>query len=243
MKNSEFFDILSSNYDSMINFENSLQNKIERLKGFIEPNYYKALDLGCGTGVDSIALYKLGLKVDAIDQSSQMINQAIKNSEIFNSRINFTQSDITEFFVRTKYDLIISLGNTVANLSPEKFNKLLGKIKNKLNNNGKIVIQIVNYSALPITSEYLLNIFENDNISILRKYYFKENNVDFIIEINDKENKISKQIATRIYPHSIQGIRLLALQNNFKLNILGNLSKENYNKSLSKDLVAVFQNS
>ena len=53
----------------MINFENSLKNKTDSLKKLIQLNYKYALDLGCGSGTDSIALSELGLSVVAVDQS------------------------------------------------------------------------------------------------------------------------------------------------------------------------------
>ena len=58
----------------MINFENSLKNKTDSLKKLIQLNYKYALDLGCGSGADSIAFSELGLSVVAVDQSNSTPN-------------------------------------------------------------------------------------------------------------------------------------------------------------------------
>ncbi len=44
------------NYDEMISFEKAVENKKKLLKNFIKPEMKYAADLGCGSGVDSIAL-------------------------------------------------------------------------------------------------------------------------------------------------------------------------------------------
>ena len=89
--NSQFFDELSDDYDLMINFENALKKKISFIKNFLAINYKTALDLGCDTGADAIALSKLGIQVDAVDHSSGMLQKAIKNGKKFDTNINFIE--------------------------------------------------------------------------------------------------------------------------------------------------------
>ena len=143
--NSQFFDELSDDYDVMINFESALKNKISFIKNFLENNYNTALDLGCGTGADAIALSKLGLQVDAVDHSSGMLQQAIKNAKKFDTDINFIESGLLAFNPKDKhYDFIVSLGNTIANINLLELRILMSTIFRMLNKGGSALIQIVN---------------------------------------------------------------------------------------------------
>lgn len=237
MINSEFFNTLSSNYDEMINFKNSLQNKIESLNKIIEPDYKTALDLGCGTGVDSIALSHLGLTVDTVDHSAEMINLAKQNSRKYNAQINFQVSDLTEIKLSKKYDLIVSLGNTLANIRFDNVSKIISSAAQSLNSSGKILIQIINFSNIPRDKEFILNTFENDKVKIIRKYTFEKDEINFVIDITN-ENK-SKSISTKMFPHSLSEFQSLAKQNSININIYSNLQLEQF-KDNSKDLVICF---
>lgn len=236
MDNAKFFNILSSSYDLMINFENSLKNKTENLKKFFEPNYKTALDLGCGTGVDSIALSRLGLNVTAVDHSEEMIKLATINAKNKNAKIKFTAVDLLKFDFNISYDIIVSLGNTLSNIDTKKLNGIIKNASKNLNPNGKILIQIINYSVIPKGKDYVLNNFENENIIIVRKYSFKDDKMFFIIELTDKERQTSEEIITKIHPHSIEDFKKAADQNNLKIKIYSSLSK-NIFKQDSKDLV------
>ncbi|MGB5417781.1 class I SAM-dependent methyltransferase, partial [Algibacter sp.] len=165
--NSQFFNELSYDYDLMINFENALNNKISFIKNFLEINYKTALDLGCGTGADAIALSKLGIQVDAVDHSSGMLHQAMKNANKFDVDINFIESGLTAFNVKNKkYDFIVSLGNTIANINVLELRNIMSTIFEMLNNGGSALFQIVNYAKLPESGNHILNVFENDEVSI-----------------------------------------------------------------------------
>jgi glycine/sarcosine N-methyltransferase len=240
MDNSNFYDTLSSDYDDMINFENSLNNKMGSLRNFISPNYKTALDLGCGTGTDSIALSKLGLTVDAVDHSKGMLDQAIINSQKFDARINFTQSGLTEFTKENKnYDVIISLGNTIANINSTDLKSLLEKLYDYLNPKGRIVIQIINYAKLPKSGGYILNEYDDESKSIIRKYEMKSNEIDFIIETTDKITNQEKIIITKLYPHSENDFKQFAKENGYHIELFGNLTKEEYFEKKSQNLVMV----
>ncbi|MFZ1290861.1 MAG: class I SAM-dependent methyltransferase [Melioribacteraceae bacterium] len=242
MSNNIFYDQLSSNYDLMINFENSLKSKIENLKKFIEPNFKTALDLGCGTGVDSIALSQLGLKITAVDNSEEMLKIAKDNFEKHNCEIDFIKSDLTKINSNYKFDLIISLGNTLANLSLKELEILFFHLKQLLNENGKILIQIINFSSIPKSEDYILNKFENDEILIVRKYQFINNEINFVIDIFDKIKNRQKEIVTKLFPHNSEKISYLANQNNLQIELFGNLKMEKFNLDISKDLVIILSN-
>ncbi|PIQ08494.1 MAG: hypothetical protein COW71_11410, partial [Ignavibacteriales bacterium CG18_big_fil_WC_8_21_14_2_50_31_20] len=63
ISNKNFYNDVSEYYDNMINFKQSLENKTANLKGFLSPEIKNAADIGCGSGIDSIALASLGLEV------------------------------------------------------------------------------------------------------------------------------------------------------------------------------------
>lgn len=242
LNNSEFFNQLSDDYDAMIDFENSLKNKTSALSKFIKTNDKYALDLGCGTGADAIALSNLGLKVDAIDHSERMLELAVKNSNKFETKINFIHSSLTNFIIKNKkYDLIVSLGNTIANLNSVDLEILIKKLYDHLNKDGKIVIQMINYAKLPTTGNYILNTFENDSVSIIRKYNIYPDSIDFIIDKINKGNNKESQIITKLYPHSEDDFKQLANELGFSLELYGNLNKTPFVAKESPNLVAVFK--
>jgi ubiquinone/menaquinone biosynthesis C-methylase UbiE len=203
--NSHFFDELSYDYDLMINFESALKNKISFIKNFLEINYKTALDLGCGTGADAIALSKLEMQVDAVDHSNGMLQQAIKNAKKFGADINFIESGLTTFDSKNKkYDFIVSLGNSISNINVLELRKLMSTIFCMLKNGGSALFQIVNYAKIPKSGIHILNVFENDEVSIIRKYNINNNDLDFIIDKIDKKSQQKSQIKTKLHPHSEQ---------------------------------------
>lgn len=240
IKNSEFFNKLSDDYDQMINFENSLKNKSKTLLNFISSTDRHALDLGCGTGADAIVLSKLGLNVDAVDHSKGMLKQAILNGKKFNTDINFIHSGLNDLDLTAKnYNIIVSLGNTIANIERNDLGILMKKLWDYLSNGGKIVIQIINFSKLPSSGSHLLNTFENDAVSIIRKYNIKPKSIDFIIDKTDKLTNNASQITTKLYPHAAEDFEKLAKEIGFKLEIYGDLNKSPFNAKESSNLVAV----
>ena len=238
--NSQFFDELSDDYDVMINFESALKNKISFIKNFLENNYNTALDLGCGTGADAIALSKLGLQVDAVDHSSGMLQQAIKNAKKFDTDINFIESGLLAFNPKDKhYDFIVSLGNTIANINLLELRILMSTIFRMLNKGGSALIQIVNYDKLPKRGNHILNVFDNDEVSIIRKYSINNNDIDFIIDKIDKKSQLKNQIITKLYPHSENNFNKMAKEIGFNIDVYGNLKKHSFNPDESPNLVVV----
>jgi len=240
MDNSKFYDNLSPDYDQMIKFEQSLINKIEYLKNFIKEKDNRALDLGCGTGADSITLAKAGLEVDAVDHSPGMLKQAMRNADIFDIKINFLQSGLADFTNNgKKYDLIVSLGNTFANLNKDEMEITFRNFKGLINSHGRIVLQLINYAKLPTRGDFLLNTFDSESCSITRKYTIHKNNLEFIIDKINKLTNQKSQMVTKLYQHSQSVFTLFAEKNNLQIEFFGNLKKEPYINAESSNLVVL----
>lgn len=241
LTNQKFFDAVSDSYDNMILFNEAVEKKKKYLKEFISSEIQSAADLGCGTGVDSIALYKLGINVTAFDISKGMIDKAKQNAEKEKAEINFINKSITEIEHENydKYDFIISLGNSLGNLDEQQLNLSVSIIKNMLRKNGSVVIQILNYIPVLEKKERIINITSDDNFNFVRFYDFKEDYLQFnILKYSIQNPKDNQIISTKIYPHKYNYINNLLKQSGFrKINMYGGLDKSSFSESTSKDLV------
>ena len=125
-----FYNSASVYYDKMIDFDSALHKRKILLSNFVNDKIKTVADVGCGTGVDSISLSLLGLNVTAFEPSPKMINIAKVNSEKHNCKIdffNFSANEIPKTFYN-KYELVVSLGNTLANIPSDKIDKSVSKL-------------------------------------------------------------------------------------------------------------------
>lgn len=241
LSNEKFFDAISETYDNMISFPDSVEKKKNIIKEFINAGMLNAADLGCGTGVDSIALSQLGLNVTAFDISSGMIKHAEQNAERENHKINFINKSITEISDGhfKKYDFVVSLGNTIANLNSDQLVDSIKIIKRMLTKNGKALIQILNYIPVLKNKERIININRDQNFHFIRFYDFEDGFLQFnILKYLVQNPKDYELISTKIYPHINSDFEKIMIDEGFKtINFFGGLSKTPFEKENSKDLV------
>ena len=72
----------------------------------LEPG--KALDLGCGSGTNTLKLAKLGWEVTGVDWADSAIKLARQAATAQGLNANFIVADITEWKPSRKFDLVIS---------------------------------------------------------------------------------------------------------------------------------------
>jgi len=82
-----FYDEISDIYKQMIDFEKNLELRINAYQK-IFPVRGKAADIGCGIGLDSVALALNRHSVTAFDISPKMIEQAKLNASKYNVNIS-----------------------------------------------------------------------------------------------------------------------------------------------------------
>lgn len=241
LPNKVFYDKLASDYDNMISFEKAVENKKKLLKNFVSDEMKSAADIGCGSGVDSISLSSLGLKVTAFDPSVEMLKVAEANAKRLNVKVgfhNFSADNIpTEF--NNNFDLVASLGNTFANIPKEKFLTSLRRCFEILKPNGQLLIQVLNYEKILADKQRIVNITEAADKYFIRFYDFLDEQIIFNILTFSKAKPFeNKLISTNINPHSTENFSAGLEKARFKsLQFYSNLELSPYSKEKSKDLV------
>jgi glycine/sarcosine N-methyltransferase len=236
-----FFDNISTFYDDMVGFKAALERRASLLQKFVLPGMEYAADIGCGTGLDSISLSRLGLKVRAFDVSSGMIEQAEKNAEKHEAKIKFYNSgynDIPEMF-NESFDIAVSLGNTIANIHSDEIEHAAGTLYRILKPGGRALIQILNYERIKKNNERIVNITKNETETFVRFYDFPGKDIIFnILRFTTDNPKYRSMDSVTLYPYTETELKNILQQNNFRdIEAYGNLGREPYNISESADLV------
>ena len=241
LKNSEFFNELAEDYDSMIPFIETIERKKKILKNIITPDMKNVADLGCGTGTDSIALAQLGLNVTAFDSSELMINKARKNEAASDVVVNFYKNSVLEIpeNFNGDFDLVISFGNTFANIVKTELNISLKKCYDLLRKGGMLILQILNYHKIINEKKRIVNITETGTNQFIRFYDFKKDHIVFnLLKVNKSKLSDYSLISTKIFPHLKTDFNSSLSNLNFKsFEFHLDLQFNDFDTTSSKDLV------
>ena len=119
-------------------------------------NNTTVLDIGCGGGLVSEGLSKIGATVTGIDFIKENIKVAKMHAKKNNLRINYFVKDFEKEKITSKYDVIIIL-EVLEHLN--NWEEFIKKIKLSLNKNGTLIISTINRN---LVSKFLtLDIGEN----------------------------------------------------------------------------------
>ena len=110
---------------------------LEELISQINTKEYNILELGCGSGYDTLFLSKISKSITAIDISEIAINIAKKNN-IERNNITFIVGDISTDIPNKEYDLVYDKGCLHNNI--EEASSLFINLHQLLSKNGKIII-------------------------------------------------------------------------------------------------------
>tara|TARA_Y100000741_G_C18200885_1_gene537528 strand:+ start:66 stop:800 length:735 start_codon:yes stop_codon:yes gene_type:complete len=116
----------------------SINNVKKRNKVFQNINI---LDLGCGGGLVSEPLARLGANVTGIDFVKKNIEVAKLHAKISKLNINYVHKNIKALKINKKFDIILVL-EVLEHL--DNWEKLILDIKGNLNKNGILIISTIN---------------------------------------------------------------------------------------------------
>lgn len=243
MKVKNFFNSVSDFFDNMTDAKKIISMRSELLKKFIPENAATAADLGCGTGNDSISLALNGLTVTGFDISEKMIEKAKINAANSGADSNFFNYsiDIIPRKFDSSFDLVVSLGNSMALVEEKLIRKSLKRIFDILKPNGIFIMQILNYSAIEKSKNRIVNINENPPNMYVRFYDVFEMPMNFNILRFDKNNpKDFELLTTKLYPYEKNYLLKVIKQIGYKkAEAFSGLNKEKFVKDKSKDLVII----
>jgi SAM-dependent methyltransferase len=240
LSNKDFYDNFAEDYGKMISFDNAIEKRKSLLSNIVLPKVKYAADLGCGTGIDSAALAQLSLAVTGFDPSGEMIKQAKNNAGNTNLEIDFANHGISEIpaAFNKKFELVISLGNTFANIERDSFQSSIKKCHDLLKEQGSLFIQVLNYKMILKEKKRIVNITESDEHFFIRFYDFIKDEIKFnILKFSKAEPKENNLITTTIHPYAAKDFNNSLLEAGFKsVNIFSDLNRNEFDENSSKDL-------
>lgn len=238
----KFYDDISVFYDEMIDFNRSLENKTNVFKSlFAAYNIETAADIGCGSGLDTIALSSLGYCVTGFDPSAKMIERAEKNALQKKQKVAFVKSYAEKIPAKfnNKFDLVILLGNAIANINPALLNASLKKIGQMLKPGGMVLLQILNYAKILKNKQTIIGVQEKEGAFIIRYYDYLPEGISFNILTFNKQNTGNENLyKTTIYPYKKNELTGYLKANGFTgIKTFGSLRLDKYEPKKSKDLI------
>ncbi len=122
----------------------------ERMIPYIDQNLDRlnfqpqsVLDLACGTGTVAILLAKRGLKVYGVDGSPHMLEIAKKKAAREKAHVEFVFSDMRNFTLPEKVDLVVSLYDSLNYIvETEELVSVFGRVREHLNEDGLFMFDV-----------------------------------------------------------------------------------------------------
>jgi len=125
----------------------------------------KAVDLGCGHGIQSLSLTELGFDVTAVDFSRKLLDELEQKSD---GKVHTIEADLTypENFAEKCRDaeLVVCMGDTLTHLdSVNEVQKLLAMIHGLLNEGGKTILSYRILDKTPRDTDRFINVRSDES--------------------------------------------------------------------------------
>lgn len=206
---------------------------LSELKDTKDPRH--VLDVGCSTGQMAYALSDNGFHVTGLDLDPAMITIANLKSHNVKNRPEFrigSMTDLRTIAGGNFFDGIICLGNTVphlTNLSERR--TFFSESYNILKENGRMLIQTVNYDHILAKKQNSLPVIDNDEIRFERNYVYSENDtlISFKTSLTIKSSGEQINGSVLLYPLVKNEIQDLLWEAGFtSAEFFGNYKKDPY---------------
>ncbi|MEJ5263465.1 MAG: class I SAM-dependent methyltransferase [Ignavibacterium sp.] len=198
------------------------------------------LDLACGSGRHSILLAKEGYNVTGVDLSDKLLSEAIKNSKTENLEIEFIKSDIRDFHIEKKFNLILNLFTSFGYFETDEENLLIFiKSFELLLKNGYFVFDYFNKVYIE-KNLVLFSKEENDDYTIIQERKIVDQRV--VKEITIQRNGITENYfeSVKLYDSNFLTQKLKEI--GFEIvNLFGDFFGNEFNQFSSPRFIAICQ--
>jgi len=167
------------------------------------------LDVACGTGVYALAAAERGAQSVGVDLCAEMLTRAQDNAKRLQLAVDWRCIPMQELSgaLDTDFDLVLCMGNSLPHvLEDAELERTLAGFKRLLKPGGKLVLQILNYTAILNRQERIVAIDRADQTEYIRFYDFLSDSrfVHF--------NVLSIDQAARECTYELSSVKLRAYQ-------------------------------
>jgi len=215
------FSTIAQYYDQMTNFDKRLVGDFGVIKHLVERFKVKsALDAGCGTGVHSIILAKLGIEVVGVDSAAEMVEGARVNSLREGLQLEFIKDRFEALPLgwSEKFDTIFCLANSLVGVeTAERLSLSFKSFQRVLKPGGRAVIQLLNFTHYRSKNIRVLKVSSNQNLTFVRFFDFEEEvtRLNVLIIEHDMGQVKHQFISQPILPVNSEVIQVAASMSGF----------------------------
>lgn len=150
--------------------------KIYRLAGLLEgkEKNRKLLEIGCGDGVHSCHLAKLGFQVTAIDVSEESIKKAQKRAKKIKAKVKFVLADFNQAKLPSGFFDIVVFINSLHHFYFSGLKEVVDKAKRILKKGGRMFIIEPNHLHSYTNLSYLIPRFFSQHLKFVKINYLEQ---------------------------------------------------------------------
>jgi ubiquinone/menaquinone biosynthesis C-methylase UbiE len=240
-----FYDSLSDFYDGMISFDTRLEKERATMQNLRERvRMERVLDMGCGTGVQSIALAQLGARVIGVDVSKGMLSKAHAHARSLGVDVEFVHGDFLQPLPPESVDALLCFGNSLPHIpSDEDLCGVFTHWRRLLAPDGVVLLQLLNYRRILAEQQRIVNIRRHGDATIVRFYDFLPAALRFnILTIYEGPGAVTHTLqSTELQPFTDERMRDAASRAGFSmLDVYGDVRFAPYSEA-STDCVVVMK--
>lgn len=225
----KFYQEFSQYYDAIFQLQ---EEKVEFLADKVSEDS-KILDVATGTGNYALALAEEGYKVEGIDLSAEMIELAREKARAKNVNSKFkigNMKNLSSIYSQEEFDFIYCLGNSLVHLNGlSEIKQVLQQIHDLLTDDGRLVIQIVNYSRILANQITSLPTISNhqEEVKLIRNYELQGDKVEFEIKLYTPQGQFKNSIL--LYPLTARELRQVLTETGFgEIKFYGGFNYQSY---------------
>jgi glycine/sarcosine N-methyltransferase len=222
-----FYQSFVSYYDRIFPLN---QPALSFLSNYFQPGE-SILDIGAGTGNMAIALAEKEIKVTASEPDETMAEsiRSKMNMKGLTLSVQTKSMEQIEKF-QNNFDGIICIGNTLPHLPDEEgIERFLSQCHQKLNKDGRLILQMVNYDKVLSTDDFSFPVIQKDDFSFTRRYEKVNDHIYFTSILTVHEESTENTIP--LYPITSQRLIALLTKAGFEsVQVYGNFKAEDFNR-------------